>query len=280
MQIFEKIPALNQTLNRLRSDNVKIGFVPTMGAIHNGHISLINKALEENELVVCSIYVNPKQFNNQEDLKNYPRTLKEDVELIQLTNCNILFVPSTEEIYPPEEIQSDYDFGHLDKIMEGLHRPGHFQGVGAVIQRLFEIIKPHRAYFGAKDYQQVAIIRRLTENLNLSVEIVSCPTQREPDGLAMSSRNKNLTEEARKIAPHIYRILNLSKEKANSFSIEELKQWVEKEINNTHFLKLDYFELSDAETLTPLKNWNSPGNNIACIAVFAGKIRLIDNIIL
>ena len=280
MQIFEKIPALNQTLNRLRSDNVKIGFVPTMGAIHNGHISLINKALEENELVVCRIYVNPKQFNNQEDLKNYPRTLKEDVELIQSTNCNILFVPSTEEIYPPEEIQPDYDFGHLDKIMEGLHRPGHFQGVGAVIQRLFEIIKPHKAYFGAKDYQQLAIIRKLTENLNLSVEIVSCPTQREPDGLAMSSRNKNLTGEARKIAPHIYRILNLSKEKAHSFSVEELKQWVEKEINNISFLKLDYFELADAETLIPLKNWNSPGNNIACIAVFAGKIRLIDNIIL
>ena len=280
MQIFEKIPALNQTLNRLRSDNVKIGFVPTMGAIHNGHISLINKALEENEQVVCSIYVNPKQFNNQEDLKNYPRTLKEDVELIQSTNCNILFVPSTEEIYPPEEIQPEYDFGHLDKIMEGLHRPGHFQGVGAVIQRLFEIIKPQRAYFGSKDYQQVAIIRKLTENLNLSVKIVSCPTQREPDGLAMSSRNKNLTGEARKMAPHIYSILNLSKEKANSFSIEELKQWVEKEINNTSFLKLDYFELADAETLIPLKNWNPPGNNIACIAVFAGKIRLIDNIIL
>ncbi|MDQ3192017.1 MAG: pantoate--beta-alanine ligase [Bacteroidota bacterium] len=283
MQVIEKTTALNKILEDFHAKNLKIGFVPTMGALHNGHISLIEKALDDNDLVVCSIFVNPKQFNDKDDLINYPRTLSDDIKLLKKTGCHILFAPPVEEVYPTEFVKKEkviYDFGQLDKVMEGFYRPGHFQGVATVVHRLFEIVKPHQAYFGNKDYQQVAVIRHLVSSLNIAVKIISCDTKREHDGVAMSSRNKNLTPKGRQMAAHIPRILNLAKEKTDSLSVEELKQWVDNEIEKTNFLKLDYFEISDAQSLNPLKKWNTKGNNIGCIAVFAKKVRLIDNIIL
>ncbi|HET6245412.1 MAG: pantoate--beta-alanine ligase [Bacteroidetes bacterium] len=283
MNVVNNITALNHILEDFRLKNLKIGFVPTMGALHQGHASLITKALKENEVVVCSIFVNPKQFNDKDDLINYPRTPEADIILLENLGCQILFAPSVEEMYPFEITGKEkpaYDLGGLDKIMEGFYRPGHFQGVALVVHRLFELVRPQRAYFGTKDYQQVAIIRKLTSDLQLPIEIISCPTLRDSDGVAMSSRNKNLSPKARKMAAHIPRILNLAREKAGLLSVNELKHWVENEINKTNFLTLDYFELADAQSLTPLQKLNPKGNNVGCIAVFAQKVRLIDNIIL
>jgi pantoate--beta-alanine ligase len=279
MKIFETTNDLQHFLNALMG-KASIGFVPTMGALHNGHISLLKRAIAENDLVVFSIFVNPTQFNDPEDLKNYPRTINEDIKLLQQQSNVVLFIPEVEEIYPTQmKSEPELNFNPLDQVMEGASRPGHFKGVARVVKRLFEIVKPHKAYFGQKDFQQLAIIKNMVEQLALPVQVIACPTEREADGLAMSSRNRNLTATARKEAAIIPQVLNQAALQSATKSVQQVKDLVIGQIKANALLKLDYFEIADAKSLQPLQNWNSEGNNVACIAVFAGKVRLIDNIV-
>jgi pantoate--beta-alanine ligase len=281
MLLFSKITDLREFLKQKKDTGALIGFVPTMGALHEGHITLIKEAKKESDIVVCSIFVNPTQFNDPEDLKNYPRTETEDIKLLESENCDVIFIPQVNEIYPGEDSTSErsFNFGELETVMEGKFRPGHFAGVGNVVSRLFEIVEPHKAFFGQKDYQQVAVIRSLVKQTNSPVEIIACPTHRETDGLAFSSRNRNLTPVAREKASTVSKVLFDAKEMFGKMSIEDTKAMVAEQIKASDVLSLEYFEISDAHSLLPLKEWNSPGNNVACIAVFAGKVRLIDNII-
>lgn len=256
-----------------------IGFVPTMGALHQGHITLVNRSVSENDISIVSIFVNPIQFNDKTDLNNYPRNLEEDTELLEKTHCNFIFAPSVEEMYP-EKITETYNFGTLETVMEGAHRPGHFNGVAIVVKRLFDITNPTRAYFGMKDFQQLAIIKELVRQKQLPLEIIACPTIREKDGLAMSSRNKLLNSEQRHSATLISQTLFKIKENFNTFnSISEIKAFVTNEINSSPLLQLEYFEISDQDTLVATDTIQCD-NLVACIAVNAGKVRLIDNIII
>lgn len=261
----------------LRAAGRTIGFVPTMGALHQGHLSLIEQALIHCNEVIVSIFVNPTQFNDKSDLKNYPRMPESDIAMLEHAGAGFVFIPSEQEIYP-EPDNRVFDFGHLDKVMEGAHRPGHFNGVAQVVSRLFELVSPHKAFFGQKDFQQLAIIKQLVRMLNLNVEIIGCPIVREKDGLAMSSRNLLLDPDRRKAAPRIYATLCEARNKMDSTSVKELIGWVEMEINRDPLLKVEYFEIVDAETLLPVTDWDSVGSIVGCIAVWAGKIRLIDNI--
>ncbi len=278
MKIINTIINTKKYLNNIRLQNLSIGFVPTMGALHEGHLELIRKAKNENDFVVCSIFVNPIQFNNPEDLEKYPRNLETDISKLEKTGCDLLFFQSVKEMYPAP-VKTRYDFGDLEKVMEGKHRQGHFNGVAIVVKKLFEIIKPDKSYFGEKDYQQLVIIQALVTKYNIPVEIIPCDTVREPDGLAKSSRNKRLTPEERKIAPVIYQILKEVKNKAGKTSINELTKWAEQQLNNCNGMKTEYFEIVDKKTLQPIESWENK-NCIACVALFLGKIRLIDNIFL
>ncbi len=277
MIITKTIRETNNFLSDIKCQHKSIGFAPTMGALHHGHISLINRSLAENDLTVASIFINPNQFNDPEDLKNYPRNLPKDVSMLQETGCNMVFIPDEKTIYPKPDNRV-FNFGNLDKIMEGRSRPGHFNGVAQVVGRLFEIIKPDRAYFGEKDIQQLAIIKKMTGILKLPVEIKTCPTIRESDGLAMSSRNLLLDPEQRKNAVLIYKTLREASQKTH-LKVDELKQWVIDTINENPYLEIDYFEIIDSDDLQPVNNWNQHrGKIVACIAVRAGNIRLIDNL--
>ncbi len=278
LKVFNTINKTSEYLSKQRSDGRTIGFVPTMGALHEGHLELMRRAKNENDLLACSIFVNPIQFNNKEDLKKYPRTLEDDIRKLKSIGCDILFAPSAEEMYPEEE-KTVYDFSNLDKVMEGKHRPGHFNGVAIVVKKLFDIIQPDKAYFGEKDFQQLVIIQTLVKQLNLSVEIIPCPIVREKDGLAMSSRNERLSPDERKIAPIIYKTLQFVKNNYSNFSLEEINKHVTSEINSNPGMKLEYFEIIDKQSLLPVKNLADSNNFIACIALFLGKIRLIDNIL-
>jgi pantoate--beta-alanine ligase len=253
------------------------GFVPTMGALHQGHLALVRQAVSENKQVVVSIFVNPTQFNDPKDLKNYPKNLDADLRKLEDTGCDIVFAPAVEEIYPHPDHRR-FDFGPLDQVMEGKFRPGHFNGVAQVVSRLFAIVKPDRAYFGLKDFQQVAIIKKMTAMLQSPVEIVSCATVRESNGLAMSSRNQLLTEEEREQAAHIYKTLTQAAKLKSEKNVIDLKRWVVDEINNNSFLTVEYFEIVDNENLQPVASWKNAGAATGCIAVFCGKVRLIDNI--
>ncbi len=255
-----------------------IGFVPTMGALHSGHISLVKRAVLENQTVVVSVFVNPTQFNDSADLEKYPRTLEPDLKLLKTTGCNIVFAPNAEEVYP-EPDNRKFDFGILETVMEGKHRPGHFNGVAQVVSKLFDMVKPDKAYFGLKDFQQLAIIKMMVKQLGLPVEIVSCPTVREESGLAMSSRNERLTKEQRKNATHIFEILTKAKEQKGQKSVEELTSWVVETINKNPFLNVEYFEIVDDEQLQPIRNWSEKNSKIGCVAAFCGDVRLIDNIV-
>ena len=277
LKVFNTIKDTNEFLSKQGSDGRTIGFVPTMGALHEGHLELMRRAKRENDILACSIFVNPIQFNNKEDLNKYPRTLEDDIKKIELIGCDVLFAPSNEEMYPEEE-KTVYDFGNLDKVMEGKHRPGHFNGVAVVVKKLFDIIQPDKAYFGEKDFQQLRIIQALAEQLKLSVEIVPCSIVREKDGLAMSSRNERLTAEERKIAPVIYKTLQFVKRNFLRLSIEEINNHIDSQINLYPEMKLEYFEIVDKKTLAQGTNLLRNKNLIACIALFLGKIRLIDNI--
>ena len=284
MFIFNTISETQQYLKAQQRAGKTIGFVPTMGALHAGHISLIERAKTENDLAVCSIFVNPTQFNNPDDLKKYPRTLERDCEMLLPMGCDIVFAPSAEEMYPSLP-QLKMDFGTLETVMEGKFRPGHFNGVGIVVSKLFNIVKPDKAYFGLKDLQQVAVIRRMVQELSFDLEIIPCLTLRETDGLAMSSRNTRLSSEARALAPQIYKALNLAKEKLqNGVSVIEMQAAVNEYFaHNPEFeradFRMDYFEAADFDTLLPIEAKIADGKTALCIAAFLGGVRLIDNIV-
>ena len=260
-------------------DKGSVGFVPTMGALHQGHISLLNRSKEENEISIVSIFVNPTQFNDINDFHTYPKNFAEDSEILEQQGCNILFLPSYGEIYPEKAINwIDVDLGDLEKVMEGSFRPGHFKGVKTVVYKLFDIIEPDKAYFGIKDYQQLLVIKKMVEKFKMPVQIVPCATKREPDGLAMSSRNKKLNREERTAASEIPLILNKSLEKLSFMAIHEIKQLAQERFNKHPLLQLQYFEILNQDTLLPAEK-AKPGNTRIFIAAFAGKTRLIDNML-
>ncbi len=277
MIVAGTIGELDQFLAEARSSGKYVGLVPTMGALHRGHLSLVECCGAENDITVVTIFVNPAQFNDPEDLKNYPRDLGGDLQMLRETDCDVVFSPSVETVYPEPDLR-EFDFGMLDKIMEGHYRPGHFSGVARVVSRLFDLIKPHRAYFGEKDIQQLAIINKMAQMLGLPVEIVSCPTIRESDGLALSSRNVLLTPAQRENAILINRTLMKAAMKKD-LQVGMLKKWVADTINENPFLELEYFEIVDRENLRPVSDMERAGEgSVGCIAVYAGNVRLIDNI--
>ncbi len=279
MEIYKTRKDVNRRINELKAQGKTIGFVPTMGALHEGHLSLIRCSKKDNDITAVSIFVNPTQFNDPKDLERYPRMLDKDIEKLEAENVDILFAPDEKEMYPEPDTRK-FDFGHLDKILEGKYRPGHFNGVAQIVSKLFETIPAHRAYFGKKDYQQYLIIKALVAKYmpDLDIEIIPCPIIREKDGLAMSSRNLLLTPEQRKSAKLISQILFRAKDLVNVFSVPELKQFVIDTINQDPNLKVEYFEIADADTLMPIEDWSETHKPIALIAVYDGEIRLIDNI--
>jgi pantoate--beta-alanine ligase len=277
MIICKTIDEIRDSEDKLTSSEQKIGFVPTMGALHKGHISLIEQSKKVCDITVCSIFVNPNQFNDKADLARYPRTPEADIKMLEDAGCDILFMPSVEEIYPQADTRI-FDFGTVDKVLDGAHRPGHFNGVGQVVSRLFEIIKPHKAFFGLKDYQQVLVIKKLVEQLNLKVEIVACDILREPDGLAMSSRNTLLSAEERKAASLIPKLMQEAKTLSKTIPLAEVKNKLLAEVVINPILKADYIEFCDADTLQSVSKIK-PNQKIICLAaIFSGKIRLIDNL--
>jgi pantoate--beta-alanine ligase len=278
MLISKKIVETQDFTRQIRLKGQKIGFVPTMGALHAGHISLINRAKAENDVVICSIFVNPIQFNNANDLALYPRTFEKDCELLKKAGCDFIFSPEVEEMYP-EKASEDFNFGELETFLEGKFRPGHFKGVAIVVSRLFNIVNPDNAYFGLKDFQQVSIIKALVKEKNIPVNIVACPTLREDDGLAMSSRNVRLSEDERREAKLIYKALLSAKENKEKISIESAKE-IGFNYLNTQYLSCEYFEIVNPENLRPLKNWSDHPHPVACVAAWCGKTRLIDNMLL
>ena len=277
MLVFAKIKSVQQKIKSLKK-GTSIGFVPTMGALHKGHLSLIERAKKENDIVVVSIFVNPTQFDKKEDLINYPKTIDKDLSLLKSVYCDLVFAPSSSEIYANNIKSENFEFDGLEFQMEGKFRDGHFDGVGTIVKRLFEIVKPHKAYFGEKDFQQLQIIRSLVKNYKIPVKIVPCEIYREDDGLAMSSRNARLTIEHRLAAPFIYKTLKKAKLKFGTENALDIVKWVENEFKKDPLLELEYFEIAEEETLQTIKNNNPKRKYRAFIAVFAGKIRLIDNI--
>ncbi|EDP71159.1 putative pantoate--beta-alanine ligase [Flavobacteriales bacterium ALC-1] len=273
---------LSHHIDALKAQGKSVGFVPTMGALHNGHLSLVNKGLEKNDLVVVSIFVNPTQFDNQEDLVKYPRTLDADVALLlTLSDTTIIvYAPSVEDIYEGNVKSQSFTFDGLEHEMEGAFRDGHFDGVGTIVKRLLEIVKPDFAYFGEKDFQQLQIIKKLVELHHIPVKIVGCTIHRAEDGLAMSSRNTRLTKEHRVIAPFIYKTLKTAKVKFGTKSAKDVTEWVEKQFKKQPLLELEYFIIADTKTLKPVKRKSTKKTYRAFIAVYAGDIRLIDNIAL
>ena len=278
MKLVRTVKELKENLQPLQARGT-VGFVPTMGALHEGHISLVENAANECDAVVISIFVNPTQFNNPEDLERYPRNLETDLNLLANVGCDLVFAPSVDEMYPVPDSRK-FQFGDLETVMEGKHRPGHFNGVAQVVSKLFDMVKPDRAYFGLKDFQQLAIIKSMVKQLNMPVEIVPCPTVREKNGLAMSSRNELLSAEERKNASIISETIFMAKELVGQKPVNELKEWVIEKINHNPFLKVEYFEIVDDTTLQPIKNWEEENTKVGCIAVYCGKVRLIDNIVL
>jgi len=279
MKTYTTITSLQNALKEEHSKGLKVGLVPTMGALHDGHLSLVKKAGSMCDIVVVSIFVNPTQFNDKNDLVNYPRTLESDVKLLSTVKCDYIFSPSVEEVYPVPDTRK-FDFGNIETVMEGAFRPGHFNGVAQVVSRLFEIVLPDMAFFGRKDFQQMAVIKNLVHHLNIPVKIVSCDIIREKDGLAMSSRNKLLLPEYRNCAPLIYQTLKEAKELVGTKTVAEVKEFVVNRINATDLLRVEYFEIVDDTTLMSVGSWSEAGTKVGCIALYAGKIRLIDNIIL
>ena len=274
MQIVYTIKDLRKFL--VRHLDKTIGFVPTMGALHEGHISLIEASKKQCGLTICSIFVNPIQFNQQNDYSNYPKTLDRDIKLLENANCDLLFCPSVEEMYP-NKVEKVFDFGSMATVMEGEHRPGHFNGVAIVIERFFEIINPHFAYFGEKDFQQLAVVKELTIRLKIRTQIIGGPIVREKSGLAMSSRNQRLNIAERDAASDISKGLNFVAKNKPNFSVKELKNQYMKIIADNPLLKLEYFEIANGDTLQPITNWEETTNPIAFTAVNVGEVRLIDN---
>lgn len=277
MVILTKITDVKAHLSVLRKQNKTIGFVPTMGALHQGHISLIEASKKQTDVTICSIFVNPTQFNNPDDLKRYPRTPETDIKFLEDAGCDILYMPEVADIYPENDTRK-FEFGYLDTILEGATRPGHFNGVGQVVSILFEGISPDKAFFGSKDYQQVMVVKSLVKQLNLPVEIIACPILREADGLAMSSRNMRLTPEERIFAGMVPDIMLQANKVVKEKGVDAAKEFVVNLVSKVSIMKLDYFEVCDAETLESVSDYKPGKKTVSLIAVFVGNIRLIDNL--
>ena len=278
MKVVSTKVELAALLDICRKEGQSIALVPTMGALHEGHASLVRRYVAENDITVVSVFVNPTQFNDKNDLQNYPRTLDADCKLLDEVGADIVFAPSVDEMYPEEDTRS-FSFAPLDTVMEGACRPGHFNGVAQIVSKLFYAVEPDRAYFGEKDFQQLAIIREMVRQLALGVEIVGCPIVRESDGLAMSSRNTLLSKEERERALTISRTLFKSLEHAKANSLKETKEFVETAIRDADGLELEYYQIVDGNTLQEIAEWGDSEYVVGCIALFCGKIRLIDNIV-
>lgn len=281
MQIFNKNIELREFLTSIKSKNSTVGFVPTMGALHEGHLALMSQSIQENDLTVVSIFVNPTQFNNPDDLAKYPRTLEADVEKMSaLSDKIIVYAPTVEDIYEGKTTANSFDYDGLEHQMEGKFRPGHFDGVGTIVKKLFEIVTPTRAYFGEKDFQQLQIVKKLVTKNHIPVEIIGCPIHREPSGLAMSSRNERLSSTERKEAAVIYTILKEAKEKFQTQDADLVEDWVKNEFKKHPLFQLEYFVIADESTLLPINFKEKHKKYRAFIAVFVNNIRLIDTITL
>ncbi|MBR5898538.1 MAG: pantoate--beta-alanine ligase [Muribaculaceae bacterium] len=277
MEVIRTVSELKQRVAAQRAQGKTIGLVPTMGALHAGHISLMEQARKDNDIVVVSVFVNPTQFNNPEDLRTYPRTEEADCVKMKAANVDIAFIPSVEEVYPEPDTRT-FDLGLVAEVMEGPMRPGHFNGVAQIVSKLFYMVEPDRSYFGEKDFQQIAVIRRMVEIEGFNIEIIDCPIKREDDGLAMSSRNVRLTPQQRAIAPNIARTLNASLDYALGHNLAETKQYVIDTINAFPQMEVEYYEIVNAATMQPISNWEDAPVAVGCITVYCGEVRLIDNI--
>lgn len=277
MEIIYTIDQLQAVIREQKESGKSVGFVPTMGALHDGHLQLVKRSSTENDVSVVSIFVNPTQFNDKNDLKNYPRTMDADCALLQTVGCTIVFAPSDEEMYPEPDTRK-FDFGALEQVMEGAFRPGHFNGVAQIVSKLFDAVMPDKAYFGEKDFQQLAIIREMTKQLGYALQIVPCPIVRESDGLAMSSRNARLTPNQRKNAVEISQALFKSRTFAAEKSVAEVIDFVKTTIDAVPDLKTEYFDIVDAHTLQSIADWKESNEPVGCVAVFCGVVRLIDNV--
>ncbi len=277
MYIISSLNDLKKVIGNIKDKGNTIGFVPTMGALHQGHLSLVNRARDENDIIMVSIFVNPTQFNDKTDLANYPRMPDKDAELLNSYKVDYIFLPTEQEMYP-EPDNMIFNLGGLDRVLEGKYRPGHFNGVAQIVYKFLINIQPDKAYFGEKDFQQLVIIKQLVGSQNLKVDIVSCPIVREPDGLAMSSRNMLLTPEQRKHAVLISKYLVESTQQINTMSVKALKEWVKEKINEDPLLEVEYFEIVNDKTLADIDSWDDNAGKVGLVAVRVGKIRLIDNI--
>lgn len=277
MRTIAHISVLQDDLDLARKAGKTVGLVPTMGALHQGHLSLIDAAEKENDLIVVSIFVNPTQFNDIKDLEKYPRDIETDLTMLRKHKVDIVFTPDVKEMYPSEE-KRVFNLHPLDTVMEGRFRPGHFAGVAEIVSILFEIVSPDNAYFGLKDFQQLSIIRKLAVLMGIEINIVGCPIIREDDGLAMSSRNQLLSKTERAAAPHIYNTLLAAKALSNTHSPAAIAEYVKTEINAHRLMNIEYFEIVDDKELTTISDWGNEANKVGCIAVHLGAVRLIDNI--
>lgn len=277
MNLINTVKGVQEMITSLRNEGKSIGFVPSMGALHEGHLSLVKQCISDNDICVVSIFVNPTQFNNTEDLVKYPRNLEKDCLYLEKAGVDVVFAPSVEEIYPQPDTRQ-FDFGQLDKVMEGEHRPGHFNGVAQVVSRLFDIIKPDRAYFGEKDFQQLAIIREMVKQLELNVQIIPMPIVRETSGLALSSRNERLNAKQRLDAVKISEVLLSLSKNREKYSVDELQKIIVEKINAVESLKVEYFDIVDGYSLQSIRHWSDTKYAVGCIAVFCGDVRLIDNV--
>ncbi len=279
MKLIHTIEELQDELDKAREKGEKIGLVPTMGALHNGHASLVKRSVEENGVTVVSVFLNPTQFNDKKDLEKYPRTLEADCDLLKKYKTDIVFAPSVSEMYPEPDTRT-FSYPSVDSVMEGAFRPGHFNGVCQIVSKLFAIVKPHRAYFGEKDFQQIAVIRAMADNLNMKVEIVPCPVVREESGLAMSSRNTLLSDSERKLAANIYNVLSNSKQVATTHTLKATHSYVVDALNAITGLEVQYFSIVDGKSLQEIDDWSDSDDIVGCITVFCGEqpIRLIDHI--
>lgn len=279
MQVFHKIVELQNKLFEDRKNGKSVGLVPTMGALHEGHASLVKKSVKDNDVTVVSVFVNPTQFNDPKDLSSYPRDIEADCKLLEEVGADYVFTPSVEEMYPTPDTRH-FEFPPISTVMEGAHRPGHFNGVCQVVSKLFYITRPDKAYFGEKDWQQIAVVKAMVRSLNLNVKIVECPIIRDTDGLARSSRNALLSADEREIAPNIFKALKESIEYSKKHNINETHDYVVEKINSVNGLEVEYFEIVDGNTLQRVSDWNDSEYIVGCITVYCGKrpVRLIDHI--
>jgi len=277
MEVIQTKAELQSRIKTLKNKGNKVGFVPTMGALHQGHLSLIHCCNQDNDITVVSIFVNPTQFNERNDYEKYPRHIEQDITKLNKQQCNIVFTPSEKEMYPAPDNRT-FNFGKLDKILEGYHRPGHFNGVAKIVSKLFEFVKPHTAYFGEKDFQQLIIIRELAKQEGQDIQVIGCPIVREEDGLAMSSRNSRLNNEERRTAAEISELLFESKRKQGDMNVEKIKKWVTNTLNKNPLINVEYFEIVNEKNLNPVQTWDEADSYRGLIAAWVGDVRLIDNI--